>query len=65
MECCGEDFICPPCSNELSENAGGVDCTAPSPVVTLPSYAEVPVASFRWNDTIEGTVFLSEGFHCL
>ena len=51
------DFICPPCSNEISENAGGVDSTAPSPVVALPPYAELPVASFCWNDAIEGTVF--------
>ena len=48
MERCVEDFICPPCSIEISENADGVDCTAPSPVVALPPYVELPVASFHW-----------------
>ena len=35
MEHYGEDFICPPCSNEISKKAGVVDCTAPSPVVSM------------------------------
>ena len=54
MERCGIDFICPVCSNDICDSAGGVTS---SPVTALPSYIELPAASFCWNDSIEGTVF--------
>ena len=54
MERCGIDFICPVCSNDICDSAGGVTS---SPVTALPSYTELPAASFCWNDSIEGTVF--------
>ena len=54
MEHYGIDFICPFCSNNISDNAGGA---ASSSMTALPPYTELRAASFYWNDSIEGTVF--------
>ena len=51
---CGIDFICPVCLNDICDSAEGATS---SPLTVLPSYTELPAASFCWNDTIEGTVF--------
>ena len=54
MEHYGIDFLCPFCSNDISDNAGGA---ASSSMTALPPYTELRAASFYWNDRIEGTVF--------
>ena len=57
MEHYAIDFICPFCSTDISDNARGA---ASSSMTTLPPYTELRAASFFWNDSIEGTVFVKK-----